>query len=272
MSPIITTVLWSSLILLALGILFGVMLGYFSKVMAVNEDPRIVKITELMPGANCGACGFAGCANLAESMVQGKAPIDRCKQLDSKSAIEISSILGIEIDSSNFTKKVAIVRCQGSVDNATQQVIVKDVPTCKLAVTLKMYAKTCLYSCIGYGDCANVCPYNAITIGSKGLPVVDNMLCTGCGLCVSTCPRKVIELIPYGKQVLALCNNQNKGKEVKDACKVGCIACMLCVKKCPKNAIRMENNLPVIDRKLCDVCGICVEACPMKTIRFIHEA
>lgn len=271
MSPFIVTVLWSSAVLLIIGIVFGIMLGYFSKVLAVHEDPRIVKIAELLPGANCGACSFTGCANLAENLVAGKASIEKCKQLENGSAKEISKILGIEIDPSNFSKKVAVIRCQGDFDNATQQVYVKDVSSCKLAVTLKIFNKACLYSCVGYGDCADICPYDAITLDKKGLPIVNHSLCTGCGLCVDICPRNVIVLAPQEKQVMALCVNKNKGKEVKDVCKVGCITCMLCVKKCPKNAIRMENNLPVIDRNSCDLCGICVEVCPMKTIRLINE-
>lgn len=271
MSPFIVTVLWSSFILLVIGILFGVMLGYFSKVLAVHEDPRIVRIAELLPGANCGACSFTGCANLAENLVAGKASIEKCKQLENTSAKEISKILGVEIDSNNFSKKVAVIRCQGNLDHATLQVNVKDVSSCKMATTLKIFNKTCLYSCVGYGDCEAICPFEAITMDKKGLPFVHQSLCTGCGLCVDICPRNVIALAPLEKQVIALCVNQNKGKEVKDACKVGCIACMLCVKKCPKNAIRMEQNLPVIDRSLCDLCGICVEVCPMKTIQLIHD-
>ena len=271
MSPFIVTVLWSSAVLLIIGIVFGIMLGYFSKVLAVHEDPRIVKIAELLPGANCGACGFTGCANLAENLVAGKASIEKCKQLENGSAKEISKILGIEIDSSHFSKKVAVIRCQGNLDNATLQVNVKDVSSCKLATNLKIFSKACLYSCVGYGDCADICPSEAITMDKKGLPVVNHSLCTGCGLCVDSCPRNVIVLAPLEKQVMALCVNKNKGKEVKDACKTGCFTCMLCVKKCPKNAIQMEHNLPVIDRNLCDLCGICVEVCPMKTIKLINE-
>lgn len=272
MSDLLRTVLLSSAILLALGAVFGMMLGYFSKVMAVNEDPRIAKIAELLPGANCGACGYAGCANLAENLVAGKAPLDKCKQMGNGSAEEIAKILGIEIDANSFIKKVAVIRCQGNYDNVVRQVNLQGVTSCKIASTLKTFEKSCLFSCIGYGDCAEKCPFSAITLNDSGIPLISPLICTGCGICVEVCPKKVIELLPYQKQVLTLCMNTSKGKEVKDVCKAGCFSCQLCVKKCPKNAIQMNNNLPVIDRTLCDLCGICVEVCPAHSIRMIHEA
>lgn len=271
MNEILKTVLISSAILLVLGILFGVMLGYFSKVMTINEDARIVKIAELLPGANCGACGFAGCANLAENLVKGKTSLEKCRQVSNGSAAEIAKILGIEIDTSSFLKKVAVIKCQGNYDNVLLQVKIQGISSCKMATTLKAYKKACLFSCCGYGDCADKCPFEAIKRDQNGIPVISPSICTGCGICIEVCPRKVIDLVPAEKQVIALCANTSRGKEVKDVCKAGCFSCMLCVKKCPKNAIAMVNNLPVIDRTLCDLCGICVDVCPVKSIRLINE-
>jgi Na+-translocating ferredoxin:NAD+ oxidoreductase RNF subunit RnfB len=262
-------IIFSSGIMLALGIVFGIGLGYFAKVFKVQENPLIDEILEILPGANCGACGFSGCRSLAEGITSGKASIDTCRVGGEETVKNLAKLLGVSTDNISYEKYIAIPLCKGGKSLAMKNATVKGVKTCKIANNLKLNEKICTYGCLGYGDCVLVCPFNAIKMNDEGLPEIDPSLCTGCGLCVKECPREVIEIFPYKEKVLAICKNPEKGSAVRNACRVGCITCYVCEKKCPKNAIKMVNNLPVIDIEKCDLCGICINVCPTKTLSLI---
>lgn len=263
------TIIFSSAVMLGLGIVFGIGLGYFAKIFKVQENPLIDEISDVLPGANCGACGFSGCRALAESIISGKASIDKCRAGGEETIKNIAKILGISEDNLSYERYIAIPLCKGSKSLAMKNAKVIGVKSCKLANNLKLSEKVCTYSCLGYGDCVLVCPFNAIKMNDEGLPEIDSSLCTGCGLCVEECPREVIRLFPLREEVLAFCRNPEKGSAVRNACKIGCITCYICEKKCPKNAIKMVNNLPVIDIEKCDLCGICINVCPTKTLSLI---
>jgi electron transport complex protein RnfB len=124
----------------------------------------------------------------------------------------------------------------------------------------------CIYGCLGYGDCVNVCPTGAIKMSEKGVPVIDEEKCTGCGLCVKACPKNIIKLLPKEKNVYIACSSLDKGAIVVKVCQVGCFACGRCAKVCPAGAIKIENNIAVIDYEKCDNCGKCIEECPRKII------
>ncbi len=243
-----------------MGILFGVLLAVAAKIFAVEVDERVEAVQEVLPGANCGACGLAGCSSFAEKVVSGECETTACIPGGKEVAEKICSLLGVE--SHETVPKVAVVACGGDNEKAAESFIYGGDMDCRLAHNLWEGFKTCKYGCLGLGTCAEVCPFEAVTMGDNGLPIIDEEKCTGCGICKESCPRGVISLIPNNYTGhLVYCNSRDKGKAVKEACFVGCNACRACVKACPQEAINMEDNLPVIDMEKCDGCGECNQKC-----------
>lgn len=263
----INVILHGVAVLLVLGAAFGLGLAVASRKLAVESDPRIDEIEELLPGANCGGCGYPGCRGLAEAIVAGEMPVSACPVL--KDHTPIAAVMGVE--SAAAERKVAKVRCAGGRKEAPQRFIYHGVEDCAAAQNLSGGAKACTFGCLGLGSCVRVCPFGAMRMTENGLPVVDEAKCTGCGVCVKACPRQIITLWPLEKQVTVLCMNTEKGAAVRPVCKVGCIGCRLCTKNCPAEAIPVEDNLARIIPELCTNCEICVEKCPMKTIKGIKK-
>lgn len=259
MNPILISVIVLSL----LGILFGIGLSVAAKKLAVESDPRVDEIEPLLPGANCGACGYPGCRGLAEAIVEGKAPVTACPVTKDPSPIAL--VMGV--DAGAVVRKVAKVRCLGGKAESTERFIYMGIQDCSAAHGLAGGAKGCGYGCLGLASCAHACPFGAIVMSPNGLPVVDEAVCTGCGICVTSCPRDLFVLGAEGDPVTVLCRSAAKGPEVRKVCKVGCIACGICAKNCPVEAITVQNNLAEINPDLCTGCGICMEKCPMKTIK-----
>jgi Na+-translocating ferredoxin:NAD+ oxidoreductase subunit B len=261
----------SSLVLLVLGIAFGTFLGYFAKIFEVKKDPNIERVLGILPGVNCGACGYSGCSSYAESIAHGSAPINLCNVGGKEVVDNIANLLGLNANNYSVHKKVPVLICQGGKDETVKNAEMNGIYSCKIASNLKFNEKLCTYSCLGLGDCAVACPFEAIEMNKNGLPEINSKLCTGCGICVKTCPKEILQLHELKERVLALCNNSTKGPTVSSICKKGCITCYLCEKKCPRKAIKIENNLPFIDESICDMCGICVDVCPTKTISCIFK-
>lgn len=251
------------IILGGLGLIFGAFLTYFSIKFKTEENPLLAKLHELMPNANCGACGMAGCSAFAEMLAEGKVEPHKCAMLEEDGVHEICSILGIE--TKQREKQVARVMCWGGV-NAKKKFDYKTLRTCSAVSALFGTDLECSYACLGMGDCSKVCPVDAITMGENGLPIIDEEKCIGCGKCVTECPKKIIKLAPADKMVYVACSSHDRGPVVIKACKMGCIACTKCVKVCPQAAITMDNNLAVIDYAKCNNCGACIEKCPRKII------
>ena len=227
-----------------LAFVFGGILSYASKIFAVKIDVRVEKIAEILPGANCGGCGAPGCSAYAEMVVKGDLPIDACAPGGSEVAIKIAEILGqgpVEI-----VEKRAIVRCSGSHENASKKYNYYGVQSCKSAVLVDEGPKTCKYACVGFGDCVDSCPFDAMYMLDNGLPFVVADKCTACGNCVDACPRGIMDLLPKSENIFVGCMSQGKAKEVKSACKVGCTGCTLCSQEkiTPDEAITMNGNLP----------------------------
>jgi len=248
-----------------MGAVFGLALALAAKKFAIEQDPRQDMITGVLPGANCGGCGYPGCSGLAGAIVAGKAPVDACPVGGSPVAAKVAAIMGVEVGAAR-ERKVARVFCQGSPDKCGSRFAYDGLTDCKAANLVGGGPKACTYGCLDLGSCVSACAFDALYMGPDGLPVVDEEECTACGRCVSACPRRIIELVPMSQRVTVLCKSLSRGAEVRKTCKIGCIGCGLCVKVCPAQAIAMENNLAVIDPTKCDACGKCVEKCPTKCI------
>jgi len=248
-----------------IGLIFGLLLAFAARFFAVKTDPRVEAVKEVLPGANCGACGYAGCANFAEAVVSGDADACGCIPGGQDTATEIGEVLGQEICSA--VQPVATVFCIGDCFKTADRFIYDGVQDCSVASDFVGGFKVCSYGCLGLGNCVSVCMFDAIKMGEHGLPVVDMEKCTGCGLCANACPRSIIKMLPKGEAGhLVLCNSKDRGKAVSAACKVGCIACKACIKACPEEAIEMVDNLAVINLEKCTDCGECVAKCKPGTI------
>lgn len=263
-------VLWKAVLILGIvGIIAAVVLYFIAKKFQVVEDPRIDQICELLPGANCGGCGFAGCRNLAETMVaRGTMEGCSCPGTPKEKNDQIAAILGIEAGDS--TPKVAVVRCQGSCANSPAKVVYDSEISCFFANSLYAGEGLCPNGCLGCGDCVKACNFGAITINPETkLPEVNEDKCVGCGVCAKGCPRGVIEIRNKGlknRRVYVACNNKEKGAVAMKNCKAACIGCGKCAKVCPFEAITVENNLAYIDYTKCKMCKKCVAECPKGAI------
>jgi len=230
----------------------------------VEIDPRVEAIEGLLPGANCGACGFAGCAGLAKAIVQGDAPPDSCPPGGGDVAKAVAGVMGLDAGSS--VRQVAVVHCKGGRSVAGNKGVYQGVDDCRAAAIVGGGPKLCSFGCMGFGTCKVVCPFDAIKMSADGLPLVDREKCTGCGNCIKACPKKIIDLMPEDRLVYIRCKNPNKGKAVTSVCSVSCIGCGKCVKTCPFEAIAMEAGLAVMDGSKCTSCGLCAPACPTGNI------
>ena len=258
-------VLFGLLVMGGLGLLFGAVLAFAARVFAVEVDPREEAIIGCLPGANCGGCGFPGCAGYAAAVVKGEAPVNRCAAGGGPVADQIAEIMGVSADAA--VRMVAQVHCTGcGVDHQKYQYI--GVEDCVAAARLPGGGPLgCDYGCLGMCSCEKVCPFDAIHVHS-GVAKVDEDKCKACNQCVDICPRHIIALEPYKtkKHVTIPCSSHDKGPAVTKVCSNGCIGCALCAKSCPKEAITMVNNLAVIDYDKCVGCGICAQKCPRKLI------
>jgi Na+-translocating ferredoxin:NAD+ oxidoreductase subunit B len=228
-----------------LGFVLGAGLSYASKKFAVEKNPHVEEIITFLPGANCGGCGYAGCAGYADAIVIKGAPSNLCAPGGAAVSQKIARILGVEEQQS--VRKVAYLHCAGSRDHAKDKYKYNGIKDCQMAVLFGGGPKACEYGCMGFGSCVSACKFDALSMGANGLPVVDRNKCTGCGACVRICPKHLFELHPDTTMIYLACSSHEKGKTVKDACSVGCIGCGICAKVTPDNAIQMKDNLPVVD-------------------------
>jgi Na+-translocating ferredoxin:NAD+ oxidoreductase RNF subunit RnfB len=256
---------WTLVFLAGLGTVFGVGIAMAAKRFAVEIDPRVEKVKDVLAHAHCGACGYAGCEQYAEAVVKNPdVSPNLCIPAGAKGAEAVALITGkkAEIKEPQFAR----IMCQGSSNKSRRKFKYEGVIDCRAAVLAGGGDKSCAYGCLGYGTCSRVCPFSAITMSDAGLPVVDITKCTGCRKCEQACPKKVIEVLPASKMVLVSCHSKDKGGDTKKNCDVGCIACGICVKVCPFDAPSVQNSFSRIDVDKCKVCGLCVTKCPTKAI------
>lgn len=265
-------ILSAVLVLGLIALLAAVLLYAVSKKFAVKTDPRVGEVTSLLPGANCGGCGFAGCANMAEALVKGadNGTIEglRCPVGGDAVMAQVAQHLGMEATKSE--PMVAVVRCNGTCEHRPRIVEYDGLQTC-LAVNASGRGETaCGYGCLGCGDCTRACQFDAIHMNPEtGLPEVDEDKCTACGACAKACPRHIIELRkkgPRGMRIYVQCVNKDKGAVARKGCEVACIGCGKCQRTCQFDAITIENNLSYIDYNKCRLCTKCVSECPTGAI------
>jgi Na+-translocating ferredoxin:NAD+ oxidoreductase RNF subunit RnfB len=257
-------VLYAVLVLCGLGLVFGLILAVASREFSVETDPRLGAVLNALPGANCGGCGYAGCASYAAAVVEGHAPIGICPVGGTPVALKLAEIMGTELVEPPI-RQVALVRCSGG-DFARRKFDYNGPRDCVSALNIGGHGPlSCDYGCLGLGTCARACQFDAIYL-EEGVTRVNPEKCTGCLKCVTACPQGIITIIPYGNNVSVLCSNKDKGSLVRSLCETGCIACGLCVRACPHDAIYIEDNLAHINYLHCIGCGNCMEKCPQNLV------
>ena len=257
----------SILIVIGIGLICAVVLTLASHFFSVPDDETKTKIREALPGANCGACGYSGCDGYAEALAFGKEErTNLCTPGGDGVAKSVADLLGKNAE--DVVEQVAYVACNGSCRPEEKKYVYDGPKNCKAASLNYSGDRLCTFSCLGYGDCADVCPRDAITISDRGVAEIDPKKCIGCGLCARTCPHGIIKIVKDTTRIVIKCSNHYKGAAVHKICAVGCIACGKCQRICPEGAITLIDNLATIDYSKCTSCGKCREVCPVKCI---HE-
>lgn len=248
------------------GLIASGMLVIASKRFSVEADPRIEKVLSVLPGANCGACGNPSCFLAAEKLVDSKAPITLCTAGGQEVADALAGALGVE--KCEVASRVSVRACGGGV-NAVSRFEYTGLSSCNSVVRVAGGDLHCVYGCLGRGDCVRACPFNAIILDYRGLPVIDAQKCTGCEVCIGECPRSqngLLTMMDAERAVVVRCCATDKVQQRKDHCSKCCIGCGKCAKVCEKHAIEVRQGLASIDYALCIGCGLCVEACPKRCI------
>ena len=245
------------------GAVGAIILVAAAKFMAVEEDPRIEEVASCLAGANCGGCGYAGCADYAKAVVMDGVPCDKCAPGGPKAAAAIAKIMGGE---ASAVEKKAVVQCQGSSEHCKPAYDYKGIQTCAAAATLYGGPKTCSFACVGLGDCTKVCKFDAIHI-VDGVAKVDKDKCTGCGACANICPKQVIMIDAGGpRKPVVMCSNKDKGAVANKLCTTSCIACGMCERTCKFDAIHVVDGVARVDYDKCKGCGRCIGACNFDAI------
>lgn len=264
------TILFTGLVALGVAFILGLLLGLFKKIFAVEVDEKVQQVRDILPGANCGGCGFPGCDGFAAAVCKGEAPAGGCSAGGADVAAKIGKVLGQQV---SVERKVALLACKGTKECAKARPNYIGVKSCKAVALAANNTKLCSFGCIGLGDCVKVCKFGALSLGEDGLPKVDYSKCTGCGACVNACPKHLFNLTNANlKGAVALCSNHSDNKpQIKKDCSAGCFKCGLCAKKCPKEAIDISGGIPKIDYEKCISCKLCVKACPDQVIVMLQD-
>lgn len=256
------TIVTAVILVTVLGLLGAGVLVVAAHFMHVEEDERIGLVREALPGANCGACGYAGCDDYAKAIVEG-APTNKCVPGGAGCAAAVSAVMGVEAGA--VVKRKAIVACQGSYDHTEDKYRYEGIESCSACNALYTGRATCEYGCLGYGDCVRACMFDAIHV-SNGLARVNPEKCTGCGACEQACPKRIILVREESEKPVVLCANHERGALTRKACNAGCIGCMKCEKICPEGAIKVRNNVARVDYDKCTGCRKCMNECPVHAI------
>lgn len=246
----------------------GIVLAIANSKLKVFEDPRIDAVQDMLPGTNCGVCGFPGCRLFAEEAVAGHIEPAECRVGGAETAAIVADYLGV--DAGDIEKEVARLLCAGGNDVAIQMADYVGYPSCQSAAAVSGGSKGCRYGCIGFGDCEMICDYDAIVMSPTGLPLIDPETCTSCGDCVEICPKNIIELRPISQHLLVQCKSELEGDEIVELCRVACTACAKCVADAPQGLLKMKNNLPVINDELIHLqVPDAIKRCPTDSIVWV---
>lgn len=249
------------------GLVLGLGLSYASKKFHVDIDKRVEALLEVLPGTNCGACGYIGCEDAAMAIVSGRSGASTCVAGGHEVAEHVAAIMGIE-KGEVADAKIAVLQCGGGRQKVKPRYEFSLFDDCAAAHIVSGGPLACSYGCLGYGTCVKACPFGAMYMGDDDLPKIIIEKCTGCGVCNQVCPRDLLPLIKLGAPLYVACKSLDKGKDVRSYCKVGCIACKICEKSCGEGGFTVINNLAVIDYDKYDECynQMCIEKCPTKCI------
>lgn len=259
-----TDILICAAVVAGIGAVCAIILVLASKFFSVPEDEKFKNIRECLPGANCGACGYAGCDGYAGALASEEgAKTNLCTPGGDAVSRRISELLGVQFE--DVVEQVAVIHCYGDCEHTSAKTDYDGIRTCKAAKLMYGGNGRCVFGCIGFGDCAAACPQDAICI-ENGIAHVDTRKCIGCGLCTKACPKGLIELMDDVDRVLVTCNNTQKGAIAKSNCSNACIGCKKCEKVCEHDAIKVVDNLARIDYEKCVNCGACAEQCPVGCI------
>ncbi len=254
------------IIVSVIAVLFGVLLVFLSKKLAVPTDERVEKIRKALPGANCGGCGYASCDSYAEAIVSDGAFVNACRVGGKAASDVIASVMGVDAGDQKAVK--AFVRCTGCAESPEKLLDYRGMKSCKAVSAFYGGRPNCTYGCVGYGDCVSACVFDAISI-KDAIAVVDHKKCTGCLACVSSCPKNIITPIDADGGYVVACRNQEQGKYTRVNCTHGCIGCKKCEKACPVGAVAVDGFLALIDHEKCTLCGKCAENCPVACIKLV---
>jgi Na+-translocating ferredoxin:NAD+ oxidoreductase RNF subunit RnfB len=253
----------------SLTLVLALMLILANKLLYVYEDPRIDEVEDLLPHANCGACGYPGCRPFAEALVSGAVLPGKCTVSTDHGRMKIADYLGVSVGSEE--KQVARLACAGGSNVALNRATYQGLSSCQAASLVSGGGKGCFWGCLGHGDCEVVCDFDAIKMDSFSLPVVDVDKCTACGDCVEVCPKDLFSLQPVSHQLWVACKNLEQGEAILEDCQVGCTACGKCAMDAPGNLITMVHNLPVINYTENHNTTLPIQRCPTGSIVWLGE-
>ncbi|KXX65640.1 RnfABCDGE type electron transport complex subunit B [Marichromatium gracile] len=253
----------------ALGLMLALMLVVANRRFYVYEDPRIDQVEDLLPKANCGACGEAGCRTFAELLVKGEVEPGKCTVNAKDTNQIIADFLGVSLG--NTEKRVARLACAGGDHVAYIRASYGGISSCRAAALVGGGGKGCSWGCLGMGDCVEVCQFGALSLDAHGLPVVDEDKCTACGDCVSVCPKDLFSIHPVSHRLWVACKSLDAGDEVEHQCEVACTACGRCVQDSPEGLIEIRDNLAVLDYdKNALASKVAIERCPTGAIVWLE--
>ncbi len=253
----------------SLTFLLAMMLIIANRKLYVFEDPRIDEVEEMLPHANCGACGYPGCRPFAEALVAGEALPGKCTVSTEEGRQTIAHYLGVSVGGGE--KLVARLACAGGTNVARNRANYHGIDTCRAAALVSGGGKGCFWGCLGHGDCDIACDFDAITMDEHSLPVVDVDKCTACGDCVEVCPKDLFSLQPVNNRLWVACKNLEAGDEILEECQVACTACGKCAMDAPDDLITMVHNLPVVDYSKNHDTQEPIQRCPTGAIVWLDD-